>query len=118
MVLYEHTQKRDLEKKKFEAALHGIDLDKEMKKQEGGQSVEEKSGTNEINQKGFTFDTTPTESGKNEFLFLAPEDYEKMSEEEQEELGRKMFNSHKHWAEKKTTDNRGNPVKRAFGFKQ
>jgi len=70
-VLYLHTLKRQMEKFKFEAAVHGVDLDKESSK-----SIPKK---------------------KSDFEFKSPEEYEKLPEEERKKLTEKMIGTHKKW---------------------
>ncbi len=77
--MFLHLQQREFEQQKFEAAIHGIDLEKELKKVNSQQS-------HSIN--------VPTVS-ENPMFFQKPEVYAAMSDEEQEKLGQKMFNHHK-----------------------
>ena len=64
-----------MDRMRFEATVHGIDLDKKTK------------GSGPISQ-GKQIDI---------FKFGKPEDYEHMSKEEKEELTQKMMGQHKTW---------------------
>jgi len=63
-----------MQERRFQAGIHGINLDKEMKKQTKKQK-EEKS-----------------------FMFGDPKDYEKMSEKERKKKTEQMMGKHKAWA--------------------
>lgn len=71
LVLFEDYQERQMQERRFLAAIHGINLDKEMKKQ--------KKDEKEVSS----------------FMFGSPEDYNKMSEKEKKELTEKMMGKHK-----------------------
>lgn len=71
LVLFEDYQERQMQERRFQAAIHGINLDKEMKKQK---NKEKEDGS---------------------FMFGSPEDYKKMSEEKRKELTEKMMGKHK-----------------------
>ena len=76
LVLFEDYQERQMEDRRFLAALRGINLDKEIKKHKGKQ-VEEKT-----------------------FMFGDPKEYEKMSDKERKEKTQKMMGKHKLMFEK------------------
>jgi hypothetical protein len=72
--LFEHTQKRELQKMKFWAALVGVDIDKEAEE---------------------TPRTPPKLSSKSSgMMFRDPKDYEHMSKEERQALTDKMMGAH------------------------
>lgn len=73
--MFRQAQERESDRLKIEAALHGIDLDKENKKAKEKQEDEK-------------------------FLFKDPSEYEKMTKEEREELTRKMMQHHVKFFEK------------------
>lgn len=72
---------------KFQAGVHGIDLDKEAKKSKNKPT---KQKFDEIEKK----QDIP--------LFRDPSEYESMSQEEKEQLTQKMMGKHKQWAQKGT----------------
>lgn len=74
LVLFEDYQERQMQERRFQAAIHGINLDKEMKKQ----TMKKKEGSS--------------------FMFGDPKEYEKMSEEEKEKKTEEMMGKHKSWA--------------------
>lgn len=71
LVLFEDYQERQMQERRFQAAIHGINLEKEMKKQDN-KKTEEKT-----------------------FMFGDPKEYEKMSKEEKKDLTEKMMGKHK-----------------------
>ena len=71
LVLFEDYQERQMQERRFLAAIHGINLDKEMNKQKKQKK----------------------EDGA--FVFGSPEEYNKMSEKEKKELTEKMMGKHK-----------------------
>lgn len=77
MVLFDHAKKREWDNYKFQAAMHGVDLEEGVMKS-GGKK----------------------EAPKNEFVFGSPEDYAHLTKEEREELTKKMMGQHKSWASK------------------
>ena len=81
-VLYEHTIKREFDRMKFEASIHGIDLEKELKEQ--GVEMPKEDGSKAV-------EAAP-------FLFGDPEDYKDMPMDEREALTQKMKGQHKTWA--------------------
>lgn len=78
-ILYAHTQQRDMDDKKFLAALQGVNLDKELSK-----------GSTQMNHDNISAPAVK----ENIMFFQKPEVYATMSKEEQEELGRKMYGAH------------------------
>ncbi len=72
-MLSEDLYEDDLTKLKIQAALAGVDIEKETKKKKE----------------------------ENIFLFKAPEEYANYTEEEKKELTKKMMGKHKQWAEGK-----------------
>jgi len=74
LVLFEDYQERQMQERRFQAAIHGINLDKEMKKQK------------------------KKEKEDSSFVFGSPEEYKKMSEKEKKELTEKMMGKHKAWS--------------------
>lgn len=79
-VLYENLTKREIERREFEAMLHGAEIKKDSS------SIPEKSERKEK---------------KNLFMFGDPEEYKKMSDKERKELTMKMMGVHKSWASSK-----------------
>jgi hypothetical protein len=78
--LYENHCKRIYEERKFLAAIHGIDLNKSA--EEAGKSeadkIEQKQGLS---------------------IFRDPAEYEKMTDEEKEEMTQKMLSQHRRWVD-------------------
>ena len=77
ITLHEHSAKRKNEYYKFLAAINGIDLDKE-----NGNGNGNGNGNNELN------------IPNNDMTFRDPSDYEHMSDQEKEELTKKMMGGH------------------------
>ena len=75
LALYEHAQKREIERHKFQAIMHGAEP-----KESSMVSSERK-------------DSRP-------FMFGDPDDYKNMPSEEQKDLTEKMLSAHKLWAKK------------------
>lgn len=63
------------EEKKFQAALVGVDLEKEVSKRQGS-----------------------TDAKRVSALFQDPKEYEKLSDEEKEKMTQEMIERHKLWA--------------------
>ena len=80
-LLYEFAIKREVERREFEAAIHGAEMKKTVRKE--------------------TTTSAPVKKSNNIFMFGDPEEYKDMSEEEKKELTRKMMGMHKHWAASK-----------------
>lgn len=80
-ILYEQAVLREIEERRFQASIHGIDLSKENKQQNT---------------------STAIEAPKNQSLpiFQDPKEYNHLSTEEKEELTNKMMGHHRKWAEK------------------
>lgn len=76
LVLFEQYQERQMQQRRFLAAIHGINLDKEMNKQKK-QKKEDSS-----------------------FVFGDPKEYEKMTEEEKKNKTEEMMGMHKAWSGK------------------
>ncbi len=76
LVLYEHAQKREAERFRFQAMMHGA----EPKDSSSIVSSEKKASR--------------------PFMFGDPDDYKNMSPEGQKDLTDKMLNAHKLWAKK------------------
>ena len=74
LVLFEDYQERQMQERRFQAAIHGINLDKEMKKQ------------------------TMKKKEDSSFMFGDPKEYEKMSKEERKKKTEEMLGKHKSWA--------------------
>lgn len=70
LCLFEQYQERQMQERRFLAAIHGINLDKEMNKKKKESS----------------------------FMFGDPKDYAKMSKEEREKKTQEMLGKHKAWA--------------------
>lgn len=83
-MLYEHYVKHEVERRKFEGLLHGIDLD--------DKSPAPKSSA--------ATPTTTTAPESSEFVFGRPDQYKSMSTEEREERTQKMMAFFKNWAGK------------------
>jgi len=80
---------REIEHQKFQALIHGIDLDGE------------KNGTVNNNQDlhGAANDGASTNAQQSPLpLFQSPDKYENLSEEERERLTSEMMSKHKQWA--------------------
>ncbi len=73
-MLYEHAQKREDDKRKFQAVIHGAQV---------------KDAPS----------TTTTKKESKPFMFGDPEDYKKMSTEEKEALTKTMMGAHKRWGQ-------------------
>lgn len=63
-----------MQERRFLAGIHGINLDKEMKKQESKEKTE------------------------SSFMFGDPKEYEKMSKEEKDKKTKEMMGKHKNWS--------------------
>ena len=74
LVLFEDYQERQMQERRFQAAIHGINLDKEMKKQ------------------------TKKKKEDGSFMFGDPKEYEKMSKKERKKKTEEMMGKHKTWA--------------------
>jgi len=74
LILFEQYQERQMQERRFLAGIHGINLDKEMKKQ-----------TNKTKE-------------ESSFMFGDPKEYEKMSDEEKKKKTNQMMGKHKTWA--------------------
>lgn len=83
MFFYLRVQEEEYEKMKFDAGLHGIDLDKIVSKQ---QTIHTNKG--DVTLPG-------------EFMFGDPEENKNLSEKEKQELTDKMMGMHKRWANNK-----------------
>lgn len=90
-LMYEYIQKREIEKYEFHASLQGIDLRKEMKKH--------KSTKNSINRQKQLLDQQ--EKKQDMPLFRDPEEYKNLSQEERDELTKKMMGQHRQWVQGK-----------------
>jgi len=71
LVLFEDYQERQMQQRRFLAAIHGINLDKEMKKQ------------------------TKKQKEDSAFMFGDPKEYEKMNKEERKKKTEEMMGKHK-----------------------
>lgn len=71
LILFEDYQDRQMQERRFQAGIHGINLDKEMKK---------------IDKK---------KKEESTFMFGDPKEYEKMSEEERKKKTEEMMGKHK-----------------------
>ena len=71
-MLYEHSEKRLVDRLKMEAAFHGIKIDVPKK-------------------------TSPVNSGHGKCVSGDPDSYNHLSDEERKELTRKMMERHKFW---------------------
>lgn len=78
-VLHKHTTDRMFEKMKFQASIHGIDLEEELRKQ----------GVEMPKQK----EAKPTG-----LQFRDPEEYKKMPQAERDTLTKQMMSHYKNWA--------------------
>jgi len=79
-VLFEHSQNREMDRMRFQAGIHGIDLDKETGTKKGGQQV-----------------SAVKERPADMFKFGHPDSYKSMSQEEREDLTQQMMGRHKAW---------------------
>jgi len=77
IAMYSHLSDSKWEDRKFQAAIAGIDLEKEVKKQKAKSSLQSQQGV---------------------LLFKDPKDYEKLSKEEREKMTQDMMGLHKSWA--------------------
>ncbi len=83
--MFEHCSKEKLNEYKFFAGIQGIDLEKHIDKQSSQySSLDEQQKKQELP------------------LFRDPSEYDDLSEEEKEELTKKMMGHHKNWAKGKT----------------
>jgi len=87
--MYENCVKKENDNCIFLAGLQGIDLKKEIDKK-----TSKKSNDRAITAKTSNANALP--------VFGAPEDYEHLSDEERQELTRKMMGKHKSWVKKGT----------------
>lgn len=74
LVLFEDYQEKQMQERRFLAGIHGINLNKEMKKQGN------------------------KETADSSFMFGDPKDYEKMSKKEREKKTKEMMGKHRNWA--------------------
>lgn len=79
-VLYEHAERDLLDRLRFNAILHGVNLD-----QPTGQKPSRQ------------VDQSPIEKAQSDFVFKDPAEYDKMTLEERKVLTRKMMGMHKRW---------------------
>lgn len=79
-MLFEHAQNREMDRMRFQANIHGIDLDKETGMKKGGQQV-----------------SPIKERPADIFKFGDPDSYKNMSQEAREELTQQMMGKHKAW---------------------
>jgi len=82
MVLYKHCQERQYNQMRFEAAIHGVDLDKEAKKAKPA-VIQEMEGAKTV-----------------DLEFKDLKEYEHLSQDERESMTREMMHKLKMWAEK------------------
>lgn len=80
--MFEHSQKREIAKVKFQAVIHGA------KMETGGNQMSNETGNQESTQ-------------ENIMMFKDPAEYEKMTKEERAALTVKMMAIHKAMAKKK-----------------
>ena len=73
IVLFEHSQKREVDKRKFQAAIHGAKI----------------TDAPEV----------VTKEGDSSFTFRDPNDYEKLSMEDRKKLTEIMMGKHKQWGQ-------------------
>lgn len=86
-ILYEQALLRELDSRKFQASIHGIDLnDKEQNK------ASEQSTDN--------YKIVPSQKNQSLPIFQDPKEYEHLSTEEKEKLTQKMIGKHRKWAKK------------------
>lgn len=76
--LYEHAARREYDRFKLQASLAGIDLE----------------GETEFGE----IEPRPSSKKENLWVFKDPSEYEHLSQEEKEELTRKMKGVHQQWA--------------------
>ncbi|GAG37187.1 unnamed protein product, partial [marine sediment metagenome] len=76
-----HSQNREMDRMRFQAAIHGIDLDKETGVKKGSQQVPP------------TVKVKPMDGLK----FGDPDSYKHLSQEKREELTQEMMGKHKAW---------------------
>ena len=76
--MFDIHQENQYKEDRFLAAIHGIDLDKEVKNED--------------------FKSTPSVKQQNNFVFGDPTEYEKLPESERATLTKKMMGNHQNWA--------------------
>jgi len=74
LALFEDYQEKQMQERRFLAGIHGINLDKEMKKQQ------------------------KKEKADSSFMFGDPKDYKKMSKSERDKKTKEMIGKHRNWA--------------------
>ena len=84
LVMYEHSEKRLVERLRFDAGVHGIKLD----------DTEEDSPSQPR--------STPSVKQKGKCIPGDPDSYSHLSEEERQRLTESMMGNHKAWAENET----------------
>jgi len=94
-VMFEHAQKREDERIKIQAIMHGADI-KEDEDEEGVFGDER--------------DMASPKKKKSFFKFGDPEDYKKISRDKQLDLTKKMMNYHKSWVNKPRRDGKTGPL--------
>lgn len=91
-ILFQHCQKREKDRLRFQGLLHGFDIDKESE-EKPDKPKNKKQTSREFRKK---FD----EAQKKQSLpiFRDPSEYNNLSKEEKDKLTNKMMAQHKGWA--------------------
>lgn len=86
MALHYNCAEKIEEERRFQAAIHGIDLDKEQSSSKKTQSPTGEQAKDIEEKQGLP-------------IFRDPDDYDHMSQEERDSLTKDMMKKHKNWAE-------------------
>jgi hypothetical protein len=89
MAMHQNCAEKRNEELKFQAALHGVDLDKDQSPSEKTQSPTGEQAK----------DLKKVEEKQGLPIFRNPDDYDHMSQEERDKLTKDMMKKHKNWAE-------------------